>query len=405
MNHNKKLRASKVRLSALFLAFFFMAQTLPTSSFAGTFIGNGGSAQDLDLDATLAIINKTVENINDDQASLCGCPDDISNSDLCQILDRMSAPEKKACQEILLQNASALAQLSQRNSKIKFEWVDSPMSVKSDGNRERKVDAVTQVESQRIIINRKRFLEMPLVYRVALLSHELLHLVKISGSYPDDNAEIPPFKNGRVMLDTLGAAIAVRIPDGAEMEKIRKLEKVSRSKSKHWLNFDLLSVNRPKKSTRSLLLNGSGFGYSAFYSFRPDQLGLHLVTEETTNQHSAPGGIYVEENVNLLGLGVNYRINPFKYYLSTWNEAHLAFGLTVMRGRAKYQAESSGVTIKDSAQTQALKGSVKILMPAWSGFWFTIGADIRQLRYEYKALDIKIIENQSVFAIGGAYGL
>jgi hypothetical protein len=112
----------------------------------------------------------------------------------------------------------------------------------------------------------------------------------------------------------------------------------------------------------------------------------------------------VKEDISLLGLGINYRINPVRYYLSKWNETHLTVGLTALTGSSEYEASSAGVAKKDKAKVLGGSGGIRALMALQNGFWISIGAELRHIRYEYKKLKIKTIENQSVFTFGGAYG-
>jgi hypothetical protein len=395
-----------MRLFATFILLeIALGLGLSDTLLAGTFIGNGGSAQDLDLDASLALINKNASRIDSKSKNLCVCPANMVNNDLCQVLSRLTTAEKAACREFLIEHASTLADLSSRDSGIKFEWADVPMSVKSKNNSERKVDAVTQTDQRRIIINRKRFSEMPATFRIALLTHELLHLVKIDGAYIDDDQEAEPFKTGRAKLDTVGAALAMRISEGKDASQIRELERVSRARRSHWLGLDSSRVSPPAKSAKSLLKSQSGDGYTFSYMWRPDRVGFHLVSEGIQNTNWTVNGITVDENVRLLGVGTNYTINPFNFYLSSWNETHVVFGLTALQGAANYKAESTGVTIKDSAKVLAIKGSAKVFIPGWNGFWLVLGSELQQVRYEYKTINIKVIENQNIFTIGGSYGL
>ncbi len=406
MNQVNKFLPRYMRLFATFILLeIALGLGLSDTLLAGTFIGNGGSAQDLDLDASLALINKNASRIDSKSKNLCVCPANMVNNDLCQVLSRLTTAEKTACREFLIKHASTLADLSSRDSGIKFEWADVPMSVKSKNNSERKVDAVTQTDQQRIIINRKRFSEMPTTFRVALLTHELLHLVKIDGAYIDDDQEAEPFKTGRAKLDTVGAALAMRISEGKDAEQIRELERVSRARRSHWLGLDNLNASHPSKSAKNLLKKHNSYGYSFSYAWRPDSIGFHLVSEGITNQNWNTDGITVIEDLSHLGLGVNYTINPFNFYLSSWNETHVVFGLTALQGTAKYKAESTGVRINDSAKTLGIKGSAKVFIPGWNGFWLVLGSELQQVRYEYKNIHIKVIENQNIFTIGGSYGL
>ena len=376
----------------------------PSPLYAGTFIGNGGSAQDIDLDAALAIINDGSRNIAADSKTLCTCSEGWVDNDLCRVLSQLSDDERKACRELLVKNASELSELSKRDSKLRFEWADSPMSVLTSNKSNRKVDAVSQIDKQLITINRQRFFQMPLMFRTALITHELLHFVKINGEYTDDEKPAPPFKSGRSMLDALGAALTMESFERQSFDEIRDLESVSRSKRRNWVYVDFSGVHHQAKQSKRLLKTSNSSGSSFSYAWRPNELGFNIDMTSDSYEGSYRSKITVKESISLLGLGVNYRINPVRYYLSKWNETHLTVGLTALSGSSNYEASSDGVTKKDKAHVIGGSGGIRALMALNNGFWLSIGAELRHIRYEYKKLHIKTIENQSVFTLGGAYG-
>lgn len=376
---------------------------VPTFARGGTFIGNGGNAQDLDLDAALAVINEGSTKIVPDSKTLCTCSDGWVDNDLCRVLKQLSDEERKACRNLIVKHAPDLRELSGRKNSLKFEWVDSPMSVKTSDNRSRKVDAVSQLNKRKIIINRQRFFDMPLMFRTALVTHELFHFIQINGKYVDDDDAVPPFKNGRAMLDALGAALTMESFEREAFEEIRDLEDVSRSKRRHWVNYDRSQIQHSKSGVKKLLKRSSSEGTVWSYTYRPGELGLRLVAHNI-NHSSNLVRILVRENVSLFGAGADYRINPVSYYLSKWNETHLTLGLTALSGTAKYEASSTGVAIKDSASVRGLSASLKALVGIGKGFWITGGAEFSHVRYEYENIKIKVNDNQNTFTFGGAYG-
>lgn len=377
---------------------------VPTFARGGTFIGNGGNAQDLDLDAALAVINEGSTKIVPDSKTLCTCSDGWVDNDLCRVLKQLSDEERKVCRNLIVKHAPDLRELSGRKNSLKFEWVDSPMSVKTSDNRSRKVDAVSQLNKRKIIINRQRFFDMPLMFRTALVTHELFHFIQINGKYVDDDDAVPPFKNGRAMLDALGAALTMESFEREAFEEIRDLEDVSRSKRRHWVYYDITQFQHSKDGSKKLLKNSSSKGSTWSYAYRPTDVGFHVLGQKITHSSQFGGRIAVRETLNLLGAGANYRLNPISHYLSKWNETHLILGLTALGGSAKYDASSTGIAIRDTAAVQGLNGSIKALMGIDKGFWITTGVEINHVRYDYKSIKIKIIDNQKIFSIGGAYG-
>lgn len=402
-NEKHQLR-QRLRVSHLMVSLIVMI-TAASPLTAGTFIGNGGSAQDIDLDAALAIINDGSLNISSESQTLCTCSEGWVDNDLCRVLSQLSDDERKACRELLIKHARELGELSKRDTKIRFHWADAPMSVRTLNNSTRKVDAVSQIDKQLIIINRKRFFEMPLMFRTALITHELLHFVKINGDYTNDEKPVPPFESGRSMLDVLGAALTMESFERQSFDEIRDLESVSRSKRRNWLYVDFQGTSHPSKQSKRLLKNSNNSGGTSFtYAWRPNELGFHIGTASDNYEGSFGGKITVKENISLLGLGINYRINPVRYYLSQWNETHLTVSLTALNGSSTYEASSDGVSKKDKADVIGGSGGVRALVALNNGFWISIGAEFRHIRYEYKKLNIKTIENQGTVSLGGAYG-
>jgi hypothetical protein len=139
------------------------------------------------------------------------------------------------------------------------------------------------------------------------------------------------------------------------------------------------------------------------YAYRQGDLGLNLGLE-TISYTGAVSNITIEERLSIFRVGPHYRINPINKYLSRWNELFVTFGLDAGYGSANYSAKSLKVAKKDAAQVLTFGGSVRAYIPLSSELWVTSGLEIRQLRYEYKKLQTKTIENQSVVTIGGAYG-
>jgi hypothetical protein len=401
--------------SALHAVIFILTMATVTPdprALAGTFIGNGGSAQDLDLDVTLSIINKGANRIDANSETLCTCSDRWVNNPLCKVLDQLSEEERRSCKEILVKHSKDLMELSRRNTDVKFAWTDTPMSVRSKSLGQRMVDAVTNSSDRKITINRQRFFEMRIMFRVALISHELLHMTKINGKNPDDEGAATPFKNGRSMLDALGAALAIESFENKVIadDELVDLETISRSKRMNWLYLDLIGVSHPSRTSKRLLRESRSGGYSLSYAWRPGQLGFHLITENTGYAGSAKTSsgvkhnINVREDVHLTGMGVNYRINPVSFYMSGWNETHLVLGLSALAGSADYVASSTGNEKRDSGSATAIKGSFKALMALRNGFWVGAGVDFRHVSYQYKALKINSTENQTILTLGGAYG-
>ena len=379
-----------------------IAKDVPSS----TFVGNGGDAQDIDLGVTLAVISNVSQSLdNKSLDSLCKCSESWQENDICRVLRRLSSQEVKACQQILLTYGPQLAGLASRKSPVTYDWSYSDMSVRSQAQSQkgRPVDAVTQPQKNRIIINRTRFQDMPPSYRVALVTHELLHLVPFEKGLMTDEDPAPPFASGRAMLNALGAAIAMEANEREVFKDFHELRDVSRAGKVHRLYLEGRYIRHPEKSSNPLLKSPNSGGTALGYMYQPGSLGLNI-SAETTEYSGSAFGIGITEKQAIYQLGVQYRFFPWNGYLSRWNELYLTTGLNAGFGTSYYKASSNYVDKSDKGSLLSVGGAAKMFIPLNRDLWITVGSEFRQLRYEYKTLRIKTIENQVVNTIGGAYG-
>jgi hypothetical protein len=275
--------------------------------------------------------------------------------------------------------------------------------VQSQAQKARPADAVTQREKSKIIINRNRFYAMPPSYRVALVTHELFHLIKFPDGYMTDEQPAPPFTNGRTMLNALGAAIAMEANEQNVFDEFQAFKNVSKSQKKQWLTLTASSIRGNERATKELLKDNAGNSLTFGYSYRQSNYGLDMGVE-SVSYNGVLSNIEVQELMSLIRLSPHYRINPITKYLSRWNEFFVTLGLDLGYGGASYSARSSKVEKKDKSQVLSLGSSVRAYIPLARDLWLTSGFEFRQLRYEYKKLHIKTIENQSAVTVGGAYG-
>jgi len=287
-------------LAALIVKPAYGAQS--QASRQSTFVGNGGNAQDLELASALAVVSSTAAGIEESSEGLCGCPDQWSQNDLCRVLRDLSAPEKKLCREALITHADELAKLSSRDSDVNFVWSERPISAKEGTAPERSVDAVTQPDKRTVIINRERFYQLPISFRVALLTHELMHMVKHDGHLINDETSAPPFKNGRAFLDVMGAAVAVEANQKGTVQAGVKVMAVSKSRKNHWVSMNFGTIDHDSKSSKALLKTKQSGLSSLDYTYRPDQIGLQLAIEGQIYKNKYTSDIDVHETLTFFCL-------------------------------------------------------------------------------------------------------
>lgn len=226
----------------LILLFTFSTFIKVSSIEASTFVGNGGNTGDLDLSITLAKINETLKKLDKEFSTPCECPEELSENQLCRILNSLNEQQISFCQESIFKNKEQLITFSSKNSPIKFTWSDEAIKAKSESGSTRTVDAVTQVENNLIIIDRERFLELSQSFRIALITHELFHLIRIDEKLIRDENAIEPFKDGKSLLDTLGAALAIESYETGFTRDLAQLTQVSRSYKRHIFHLELKSI-------------------------------------------------------------------------------------------------------------------------------------------------------------------
>jgi hypothetical protein len=244
---------------------------------------------------------------------------------------------------------------------------------------------------------------MPPSYRVALVTHELFHLIPFEKGLLTDEEPAPPFASGRAMLNALGAAIAMEANEREVFKDFHELRDVSRAGKVHRLYLEGRNIRHPEKSANSLLKSTNSGGTALGYIYQPGSLGLNI-SVETTGYSGSAFGIGISEKQAIYQLGVQYRFFPWNGYLSRWNELYVTTGFNAGFGTSYYKASSKYVDKSDKGSLLSIGGAAKMFIPLNRDLWITVGSEFRQLRYEYKTLRIKTIENQVVNTIGGAYG-
>ena len=242
--------------------------------------------------------------------------------------------------------------------------------------------------------------------RVALITHELFHLIPINARLLADEDQASPFQNAGRMFDALGASMAMEGHEHGAFNDFAQLEDISRPYKRHWITYDYHIINAPTKTTKSLLKSTSSTGHELSYTYRRDRLGftLGLASVGHSNDFSTNSNwIEVREDLNLTVVGASYRWFPVNYYLSGWNQTFVTTGVNVITGRAEYTVKDRAISITGNAPVSGIEGKIELFIPFKHEFWMTLGTTLRQVRYQYHNLKIKIIENQNITSIGGAY--
>lgn len=155
-----------------------------------------------DLDRALRLIATGA-----DTASLCtatACTSGNAPREICHALAALSEPERAACRDFVVRHAGELAAL---NQEAVTPILLSSMPLTATGGT---VAAVTRREGRgEIIFHYGTIQGFSATQLISLLGHELGH--KLRGTddrFVDDARPVPPFAEGRKLLDAAGAALA-----------------------------------------------------------------------------------------------------------------------------------------------------------------------------------------------------
>jgi hypothetical protein len=182
----------------LLLILFTMTSV---SAHGSTFVGNGGNAGDLDLATTIAQIHDTFESIDESSIGLCTCSEGLAEDDVCGVLRSLDEKQRQYCENMMHSQAKKIMELAKSKSKVVFTWSDTPLHVKTGESSSREVDAIARDDKVEIVVNRQRYLKLPRSFRIALLTHELFHLITIEDRHLSDDEPIGPFEHGKTLLN------------------------------------------------------------------------------------------------------------------------------------------------------------------------------------------------------------
>lgn len=370
---------------------------------ASTFIGNGGNTADLQLQVTLATIHRTADDLDTDTNVLCRCPAEWTSGEMCESLRSLSKEEVLFCQKTLTNQAQALAEISAKSSPVVFRWSSEEIATSEVGGKVRDVDALVVSGKGQIVIQRDRFMSMTASQRVALLTHELFHILPIEGRQINDSEKVGPFQKGMLLLDALGAAMVIESVETGVKDELRGLENISRSNKKWWIFLDWKALNSPEKSTNERLRDQKSNATTLGFEYRYQMIGLRLLFDDT-RYSAARSSILVKETTYSSGAGLSFSGTPFDLYLSRWSEVQLTGMIGAMFGTSEYEATDSATLLSDSSSLRTYLGQVQLMVPIYMGFWVNVGGEVRQVNAKYEKLNIRIDERQSAFSFGGSYG-
>jgi len=386
----------------LLFGLIFLA---PTAN-AATYVGNGGNAVDIELAVTLSMIEQTLVRITKGDA-ICKCAPSDRGEGLCDLLDALNKKQVKVCQNLIKSHIGELSALASSDSGVRYVWSDERLYVVTNGDGgekgRRRVDAIAQHGERKVIIDKSRFLAMRQSYRVALMTHELFHLIEIDGNHISDDDVVGPFSSGRALLDAAGAAIAVAANDFKVTKDFKQWERVSRGYKKFIIQADQKTVRHSRDTSKELLKEDSTRVSAFTFEYKPNRIGYRLGIENLKHRASKVDGIDVKEDISTTSLGIGYHWFPFDGYLSRWTQLHLSIFIDLIAGKASYQVSDGAVQIEDVSDASGSQLTAQAHVPLIFGFWLTAGYQLRLLHYHYKVLEVKNDSMEQVTFMGVAY--
>jgi hypothetical protein len=368
----------------------------------GTFVGNGGSADDLDIKVAIAEINTTFTKMTSSDLDLCRCDDALASSPMCLRLRALNEPQRQLCIKTLLQNREAMMLMTAPDANVRVQWSNEDLNVFYEDGSTRPVDGIAERRQRLITLNHDKFKSMSRLQRMALLTHELFHLIPVDGKYIDDEPEVGPFATGRDYLDALGVAVAKTAFDLDVPDEFRDISRVSRADRLFWLGTSFGGMRAFGGQAEDRLLDGaySTAELEATLGFGPLKIGFMADYDRA----SATKAFRIEEYREIYSAVLGYSFRPVGSFLSRWNELQMVTFVGYGGGRGSLKFYDGNVTLSDTSRLKSAKCGLVAKIPMVHGFWFDPSVELRHVAGEYNSFDLNINETAYVYKIGGSYG-
>lgn len=374
------------------------------SLMAGTYVGNGGNSTDVELRLSISEINATAKAYDVDDSYLCECPPHYQNNALCRSLNSLSATQREFCSKTLLRKRGQLIKLTNAGSEVKFQWSDEHIKVSEEEGTLRVVDAATQAEKMLIIVDKNRFLDLGSSARIALLAHEIFHLITFEEQTIGDHIQIGPFQKSGEFFDTLGASMAVLANDEGVVSDYSSIEKVSRAYKNFFISLNLYEINHKEKQSKELALQNNSSGTEIKFEYKFYSLGMSASLGGDDREKQSNVGFKVKEDHNYLALGLAYHFTPFSSYMTRWSQTLVSLSGEALLGTAEFTLSDDYTTLRDTAKSKGGILGAQIAIPLIHGFWITNAFKLRLVNYRYPVIRKRIYEYQTLFQLGVSYG-
>jgi hypothetical protein len=389
----------KLNLTNLFVALIVPVLMGGSLADASTFVGNGGNSANLDLALTLAEIRKTNELIFEDPKSTerCTAEDRHQQYAFWAVLDNLTKKQREFCAEFVLKHSKKIASLAAADGSISFVWSPTDIEIKTESGL-KKVQAVANFINRTITIDEDKFIELTETKRVALITHELFHFVKVDEKPLGDSGKIGPFKTTGQLLDVAGSAIASWSESDGIIGSYGMLNDLSRAFHSWWITMETISIDLGEDNASKLLTSGNMSGDRFTLRKQFSAIGVYLsqsTLSETVYAGYSDYTLDIEHKSSFTEAGITYRAFVSRNPMSYFGQFHFLFTLGGEFGKHEVSYSDGYTTFSDTAEGKGAKLSVDAMFPLYYGFWINVGYGLRQHSYEFETLDIKIDDSLS----------
>lgn len=377
------------------------------SASAGTFVGNGGNASDVELYVSRMIIEKTLLKISEDKdaaSKLCRCEGEYAQYPACKSLEKLNEEQVSFCGKFISDRAAALSNLLK--STVRIQWTDQVLLVKENGST-MPVDALAIYNDKTILINKENYLNLTSNERNFLLGHEIFHLTEWDKKPVTDEQKIGPMTEstgGRTLLNAVGAALVMYSIQNDIVDQYEGNLKRSRRDKKFWVSLDLGAFNA-KEDLETLYIPKSYTGGTLGFKYLLSEywmMGAHFSSYEAKD--SFLGTINAKDKLFISGVGIFYRYFPFSNPFSFKGQSFGTLGVKYESLSGQFSLQEDVLSIEDKTSAQYLTLDAQYYIPLRAGFWLQAGLSYNKPNYSYStSIDAQYSQDRFHFNLGASY--